>query len=102
MQRKENIMHGNTSAEPGRRFRGGPEGHGGPHERGRGRGGRGFPAAGGWEQTDLPSADDAAAWLAGRLPGDWFVGAPQVSVDREEIVVVGELAAPEQAEGAAE
>jgi hypothetical protein len=95
-------MHGNIPFEAGRRFRGGPEGHDGPHERGRGRGGRGFRAAGGWQQADLPSADDAAAWLTGRLPGDWFVGAPQVSVDREEIVVVGELAAPEQAEGATE
>jgi len=29
------------------------------------------------------------------LPDDWFTGAPTVSVDREEIVVFGELAAPE-------
>jgi hypothetical protein len=69
------------------------------HEgRGRGRGhggGRGFRGAGGWQQADLPPADDAAAWLTGRLPEDWFVGDPRVSVDREEIVVVGELPAPE-------
>jgi hypothetical protein len=69
------------------------------HEgRGRGRGhggGRGFRGAGGWQQADLPPADDAAAWLTGRLPEDWFVGDPSVSVDREEIVVVGELPAPE-------
>lgn len=45
---------------------------------------------GGWQRTDLPSADDAADWLAGRLP-DWFTEAPAVTVDREEIVVVGEL-----------
>ena len=30
-------------------------------------------------------------WFAGRLPDDWFEGAPEVTVDREEIVVVGEL-----------
>lgn len=60
---------------------------------GRGPGGRGRP--GGWQQADLPPADDAAAWFAGRLPGDWFTGAPAITVDREEIVVVGELAAPE-------
>lgn len=69
------------------------------HEhRGRGRGhmgGRGFRGAGGWQQADLPPADDAAAWLAGRLPDDWFVGEPSVSVDREEIVVIGELSPPE-------
>jgi len=45
--------------------------------------------------VDLPPADDAAAWLAGRLPEGWFTGAPGVSVDREEIVVVGELPALE-------
>jgi hypothetical protein len=46
---------------------------------------------GGWQQTDLPSADDAGAWLTGRLPDGWFTGAPEVVVDREEILVVGTL-----------
>jgi hypothetical protein len=64
--------------------------------RGRGHGGgRGHRGSGGWQQADLPPADDAAAWLSGRLPEDWFVGTPDVTVDREEIVVVGELPAPE-------
>lgn len=31
-------------------------------------------------------------WFAGRLPDGWFVGPPDVTVDREEIVVVGTLA----------
>jgi hypothetical protein len=62
---------------------------------GRGRGGRGFRGSGGWQQADLPPADDVAAWFAGRLPDDWFVGTPTISVDRDEIVVIGELAAPE-------
>lgn len=73
-------------------------GHGG---RG-GRGPRGF--RGGWQQADLPPAEDAPAWFAGRLPSDWFVGEPTVTVDREEIVVTGELPPPETAadgEGAA-
>ena len=81
-----------------RRYRTGDkhEGHG--HRgggRGHGRGGRGFGRPGGWQQADLPPADDAAAWLTGRLPGDWFTGAPTITVDREEIIVIGELAAPE-------
>ena len=64
--------------------------------KGRGHGGgRGFRGAGGWQQADLPPADDAAGWLTGRLPDDWFVGAPTISVDREEIVIIGELPAPE-------
>src|SRR5690349_12194212 len=64
------------------------------------RGGHGFGRAGGWQQADLPPADDAAAWLSGRLPEDWYVGTPEVTVDREEILVVGELPPlPEGAEG---
>jgi hypothetical protein len=59
--------------------------HGGG--RGQGRGPRG-----GWQQADLPDTGDAAAWLRGRLPDGWFVGAPDVTIDREEIVIVGELA----------
>ncbi|HET6876486.1 MAG TPA: hypothetical protein VFH38_03055 [Jatrophihabitans sp.] len=57
--------------------------------------GRRFGAAGGWQQADLPPADDLSEWLAGRLPDDWFVAPPSISVDREEIVVIGELAPPE-------
>jgi len=58
---------------------------------GPGRGpGRG-QGRGGWQQADLPSAEDAAAWLRGRLPDGWYTGAPDVTVDREEILVVGEL-----------
>jgi len=30
-------------------------------------------------------------WLAGRLPEDWFTEAPELTVDREEITVVGSL-----------
>jgi hypothetical protein len=36
---------------------------------------------------------DIRGWLTGRLP-HWFVGAPEVSVDREEIVIVGALEEP--------
>jgi len=32
-------------------------------------------------------------WLTGRLPDEWFEGAPEVTVDRDEILVVGRLAA---------
>lgn len=40
---------------------------------------------------EAPETDDAAGWFAGRLPSDWFIGAPTVTVDRDEILVVGEL-----------
>jgi hypothetical protein len=53
---------------------------------------RGFGRPGGWQHADLPAAEDAPAWFAGRLPDGWFEGSPEVSVDRDEIVVVGRLA----------
>jgi hypothetical protein len=53
--------------------------------------GRGFGRSGGWQQADLPPAEDAPAWFAGRLPTEWFTGAPEVQVDRDEILVVGTL-----------
>lgn len=55
--------------------------------RGRGRehwGSRGEP----------PPADDAAAWIAGAVADEWFTGAPEVVVDRDEILIVGTLADP--------
>jgi hypothetical protein len=55
--------------------------------------GRGFGRWG--DRADAPNADDAQAWFAGRLPGEWFVAPPAVTVDRDEITVVGTIAAPE-------
>lgn len=31
-------------------------------------------------------------WFAGRLPADWFEGAPTVEFDNDEILVIGDLA----------
>ncbi len=42
------------------------------------------------------------AWFAGRLPDDWFEGPPEVTTDREEILVVGALAEPKLEKGAGE
>lgn len=61
-----------------------------PNESDRGRG-RGAGRPGGWQVVDLPSADDAASWFAGRLPAEWFTGV-DITVDREEITVIGTLA----------
>lgn len=54
--------------------------------------GRGWKGRG-WQQAEVPSADDAAAWFGGRLPDGWFTGDPELTVDREEILIVGELPA---------
>ena len=42
------------------------------------------------------------SWLTGRLPKDWFEGAPEVTLDREEITIVGRLSAPELPEGSSD
>ncbi len=39
-------------------------------------------------------------WFAGRLP-EWFAEAPEVTVDREEILVVGKLRVPDPDDGSA-
>ncbi|MDP9395188.1 MAG: hypothetical protein M3Q27_13505 [Actinomycetota bacterium] len=53
---------------------------------------------------DIASDSDASAvvrgWLTGRLPQSWFLGTPEVVVDREEVIVVGELAEPATGEEA--
>jgi hypothetical protein len=95
-------MHWHEHGGPGHRGRGrGPEEEG--EERGRGRRGgrgRGFGRPGGWQNVDLPPADDAQAWFEGRLPSEWFTSVA-VTVDREEITVIGTLADETADEGAA-
>lgn len=39
--------------------------------------------------------DELSGWFAGRLPDDWFEGPPDVTADREEILVIGTLSSPE-------
>lgn len=38
--------------------------------------------------------DTVSGWFAGRIPDGWFAGPPQVTQEDDQIVVVGELAAP--------
>ena len=83
----------------GRGSRGGHAGPGGGPDGP--RRGRGFGRPGGWQQGDLPSADDADKWFAGRLPDAWF-DAVDVTVDREEITVIGTLSGVDAGTDAAE
>ncbi len=39
--------------------------------------------------------DVVRGWFAGRLPTEWFTAPVEISVDREEITIVGVVAAPE-------
>ncbi len=45
------------------------------------------------------NSNEITGWLRGRLPDDWFTAPAEVTVDREEIQVLGSLAAPEDIAG---
>lgn len=60
---------------------------------------RGWRSRGG-QQPDPPAADDAAGWVTGRVPDDWFTEPPTVSVDRDEVLIVGDIEPPEVADDA--
>lgn len=51
--------------------------------------------------TPPPPADDVVDWFAGRLPSEWFVAAPEITVDRDEILVLGELPTVEENQASA-
>jgi hypothetical protein len=46
--------------------------------------------------------DEVRGWFAGRIPDDWFTGPLEVTADREEILVVGELAEVKATKGASD
>jgi hypothetical protein len=48
------------------------------------------------------SPEKIVGWMRGRLPDDWFVEAAEVTVDREEITIVGRIEAPGDEGGADE
>ena len=51
---------------------------------------------------DAASSEELQGWFAGRVPAGWFQGAPEVTSDREEILVVGALDEPELAKDASD
>jgi hypothetical protein len=50
----------------------------------------------------MSEIDELKGWFAGRIPDSWFSGAPEVTADREEVLVVGELAEPNLGENPSE
>jgi hypothetical protein len=44
-------------------------------------------------------SEDIKAWLVGRLPAEWFTAAPEVTIDRDEILILGTLPAVDAADG---
>jgi hypothetical protein len=51
----------------------------------------------GWQYQAfmIEFAEQVKTWFSDRVPDDWFLGEIDVSVDRDEILVLGELAAPD-------
>ena len=47
------------------------------------------------EGSPATAGEKLRRWFRGRVPADWFTGEPEVTLDREEITVIGPLAAPE-------
>jgi hypothetical protein len=41
------------------------------------------------------ASSTTVGWFAGRLPDGWFTGPPDVTYDREEVLVLGSLPAPD-------
>lgn len=39
--------------------------------------------------------DQIGGWFTGRIPIDWFTSSPQITTDRDEILIVGSLSTPE-------
>ena len=46
------------------------------------------------QKTTTSPAEHLQGWFAGRLPAEWFAGPPEVTYDRDEILVVGTLPSP--------
>jgi hypothetical protein len=53
-------------------------------------------------RTEPVSAEDAPAFISGLLPDDLFVEAPTITVDRDEIVIVGKIEEPAVADDASD
>jgi hypothetical protein len=53
-----------------------------------------MPRASKPQSTKTWSKDEVAAWFTGRVPDAWFTATPDVVIDRDEILVTGDLAEP--------
>ncbi|MCU1363471.1 MAG: hypothetical protein JWM55_1299 [Acidimicrobiaceae bacterium] len=48
------------------------------------------------------SPEEISGWIIGRLPDSWFETTPSVTVDHDEILIIGRLPVPDLADGADE
>lgn len=52
--------------------------------------------------TTREGAEKIRGWLTGRLPPEWFEGPPELTIDREEITIVGSITPPTLGEDASD
>ena len=45
--------------------------------------------------TAKQASQKLQGWFAGALPDDWFTGGPEVTVDNDEVLVIGHLPEPD-------
>ena len=45
-------------------------------------------------QQDLWTREKVLAWFVGRLPDGWFEGTPEMTIDRDEILLIGSIREP--------
>jgi hypothetical protein len=51
-------------------------------------------------RPEPPPADDAVAWISGALPDDWMTERPDITIDRDEILIIIRLPEPALGEDA--
>lgn len=49
---------------------------------------------------ETSNVETVKGWFAGRVPEEWFTAAPEVSIEDDQIVVIGSLTEPKLAGGA--
>ncbi|HEX3924271.1 MAG TPA: hypothetical protein VHY31_18450 [Streptosporangiaceae bacterium] len=52
------------------------------------------------EGSPASASERLRGWFSGRMPSEWFTSAPEITLDREEITIIGSLAVPEAGEDA--
>jgi hypothetical protein len=50
--------------------------------------------------TDVGVEEEIRGWFGGRIPDEWLTEAPEITADREEILIVGRIAEPDYPKGA--
>jgi hypothetical protein len=61
---------------------------------------RGESLSGSSSRPEIMSFEEISGWVIGRLPESWFEMAPTITVDNDEILILGRLSAPDLGDNA--